>query len=132
MSRYFYTKKIELIDFSEIDSTYIAANKYLAFGLIKDLLENSLKISNVCLAYDQLAKLEIGDSLIRDFKHRITAWFSEACASDSFTQIGQDTLVCILKFDVLNISELDLLKACMRWTDNEVAKRHSEADQASK
>lgn len=37
--------------------------------------------------------------------------------------IGQQTLISILNFDYLRISEFDLLQACLRWTDAEVKRR---------
>ena len=82
------------------------------------------------MIYDQLMKLAISDSLTGDLKRKIARECSSACASDSFKQIDEDTLVSILSFNLLNIAELDLLKACMRWTDGEVARQN--AGQANK
>ena len=114
----------------------MSANKYLVSSLIEDLTdhitENCSKIPNVCVIYDQLLKLAISDSLTNDVKRRIATNFSAACASDSFKQIDEETLVSILKFNMLNIWELELLKACMRWTDSEVARRGLDANQANK
>ena len=52
------------------------------------------------------------------------ARFSEACVSDSFLQISESTLVAILNFNKLNISEFELLKACIRWIDSEEARQN--------
>lgn len=115
-------------------------------SLVQDLddciKENSLLIPNVCLVYDQLLKLKIhfekspkspiSESLIDDVKILIAFRFSEACASDSFNQISEDTLVSILNFNMLNISELDLFKACIKWTDNEMLRQELEPNQANK
>lgn len=110
--------------------------RYLASNLIEDLAEhlvqNCLNVANVCVIYDQLLKLAISESLISKVKVRMATQFSTACASDSFKQIDEDTLVAILNFRTLNITELELLKACLRWTDNEVVKRQLVADRTSK
>ena len=57
---------------------------------------------------------------------------SEAFASDDFRKIDEDTLIHILKFNRLNITELDLLKACLRWTDSEFERRHLEGEEVDK
>ena len=125
MPRYFYSKKVE-IDLLEIHPTYVAANKYLASDLIKDLtdliINNRLEVLNVCVIYDQLLKLGICESLIGEVKNLIVARFSEACASNSFLRISENTLVAILSFNKLNTAELELLKACFRWIDSQVPK----------
>ena len=134
--RFFYTKSVEEIDLSEMHNTYMAANKYLALSLIQEitdyLIRKSTDVLNVCVIFDQILKLTIGDSLISDVKGRIAAMFREACTSDSFKQISQDTLITILNFNMLNIAEVELLKACLRWTDKEVVKQNLEANQANK
>ena len=134
--RHFYTGKLDEIDLAEIYPTYMAGNKYLASDLIQDLTDYITKscenVSNFCVIYDQLKKLGIEDSLASDLKSKMMDRFSEACASPSFEKISRDTLVSILKFDYLNISEIELLKACLRWVDCEASRQHPGADPASK
>ena len=114
----------------------MAANKYLAFELIKDLTDHIAKncedVSNVSLIYDQLLKLGIKDPLVSEIEQRIATRFFEVCASESFEQIDEKTLVSILNFNILNVSEFELLKVCLRWTDNKVARQRLSAGQASK
>ena len=136
LSRYFYTRNVQEIDLAEMPPTFVAANKYLVCDLIRDLADHitrsCLDVSNAFLIYDQLLQLAIDDPLVNDIKFRIQTGFSEACADDIFNQIDKNTLIDILKFNWLNIAEMKLLKACLRRTDSEVARRHSTADQASK
>ena len=89
-------------------------------------------MANVCVIYDQLLKLAISESLIGEVKFTIARKFSEACASDSFMQIDESTLVAILNFRWLNIPELNLLKVCLKWADNEATRHDSAADTTSK
>ena len=115
---------------------FIRSRRYLASNLIEDLtdhiIKNGLNVANVCVIYDQLLKLAIDESLIGEVKLRMATKFSEACASDSFLQIDEDTLVAILSYSCLNIREVELLKICLRWAESEAARRDSAADAASK
>ena len=47
-------------------------------------------------------------------------------------KIDKDTLVAILNFPSLNIREVDLLEICLKWAENEAARRNSAADAGSK
>ena len=111
----------------------MAADKYLATELIADLADHLEKnisdVSNVCMIYDQLLKMKLDD---KKAKLMIALRSPDAFASESFRQIDESTLISILRFNSLNIAELDLLKASMRWTDSEVARQGLVANQANK
>ena len=111
--------------------------------LIRDLAdylaEKCREIPNVCVIFDQLLKLatlieksQISRETCESLKFLIGAGFSNACASASFNEISEDTLVAILHFHMLNISELDLLKACFKWTEHQVVSLKLEANQSNK
>ena len=113
---------------------HIRLPRYLATDLIEDLTDHivkNLNVSNVCMICYQLLKLTTSESLIGEVKLRTATQFSKACASDSFKQIDEDTLVAILNFNILNISELELLKACLRWTESQVVQQHLEMNRTS-
>lgn len=109
----------------------MAATKYLLVDMIDDLngyVKHSLNVSNACIVYDQMlafkAKLNgpIEESRLRCITI-IKANAEEAIKADTFTAINQQTLISILNFDYLRISEFELLKACLRWTDAELKRR---------
>ena len=114
----------------------MSANKYLAYNLIKDLKDHIIRsytnISNVCSVFNELQRLASNKKLLHDVKLMIATSCSEVCASDGFRQIEENALVAILKSNRLYIGELDLLKACLRWTDSEVERRHLKREEVDK
>ena len=131
----------------------VSFSRYVVMDLIRDLadhlVEKCRKIPNFCVIYDQLLKLatlieesqilpESSESLksliesSESLKSLIAARFSKACASASFKEISEGTLVSILSFHMLNISELDLLKVCLKWTEHKMVSQKLEANQSKK
>lgn len=92
---------------------------------------------NVCLIYNQLLKLELGDeSLIKEAGRKIKE-AERMIKTDEVTlyfipEIDQHTLESILRFDQLYIKESTLLSYCLDWTDVELEKRGLEATAENK
>jgi len=49
-----------------------------------------------------------------------------------FVNISQDTLVDLLSMDALNIKEIDVLKSCGKWIDEEIKRQNLELNQTNK
>lgn len=115
-----------MFDLSEFNETYKAADKYLVYyfasSLIKQL-EKYLYVSNCVIIYDQLMQLDAGNDLLTKSKTMIELYSAEAFKSKQFEKIGQDTLINLLKFKQLNITEFEILDACSRWVNAEVIRR---------
>lgn len=131
ISRFFYSKQVE-IDLAEIYETVEAATKYMVSDLLLALHEfvmGKLKdVSSACLLFDQLIKIErtFGNEALHrplpmdDLRCVIQVNCADAFKSESFEHIDQETLIEIMKFDELNIKEIDLLKSCIRHVDVEL------------
>lgn len=143
MRRFFYSKEID-INASEIYETLEAATKYMVRDLIVALHELVMRklddVPNSCLLFDQLVKIE--STFGYDGLHQPLPFESlqrvieinavRAILNDSFEDIAQETLIQILKFDKLNIEELDLLKSCIRHTEVELSRLGLDATVANK
>jgi hypothetical protein len=57
---------------------------------------------------------------------------SEAIASDGFSDINQVTLVELLKREPLNVEEVDLFKAVIKWSEAECSRKGIEANAKNK
>ena len=60
--------------------------------------------------------------------HFIDLKANEAVASDGFSDINQATLVELLKREPLNIEEVDLFKAVLKWSEAECSRKGIEAN----
>ena len=116
--------------------TYLAADKYLVEELKDELIlgsMNRLNKFNVCLLLDQFLKIpldEIGGlvckekgAILNGFKKFIQAFSKDAFGSEAFNEIEKDTLIHLLSLEFLNLSETDVLNACLRWTNAEVKRQ---------
>ena len=124
-NRYLYGHKIgDDFNLSEIAETYTVADKYLVVGL-NDVLFNhikeSLDIFNCCLIYDQLFKIQKDDlPVLKHVKSFIKYNTKKVVEHEFFTKIDENTLLDLLMMDELSVSEIELLKACDRWVNEEL------------
>ena len=124
---YLYGHKIgDDFNISEIAETYAAADKYLVDGL-NDVLfryvKQNLDTFN-CLIYDQLIKNQKANPLILDpVKCFIKLNTKQVVENEFFTKIDEDTLLDLLTMDGLSISEIELLKACARWVNEQLLRK---------
>ena len=129
-ARYIYSKKIQ-VPLPELFESHMAANKYLLAEMVDDLnghIKSSLSPANCCIIYDQMLAFKSKlNGPIEESKLKCAALIErnaeEAFKSDTFPLISEQTLISILNFKLLRIPEIDLLKACLTWTDAEVKRR---------
>ena len=57
---------------------------------------------------------------------------NEILASDGFSDINQTTLVMLLKHEPLNVQEVDLFKAVLKWSEAECSRKGMEANAKNK
>ena len=117
--REIYGYKVDLSkSISELCETYQASDKYLVFGFTKNLIESFEKVldeENCLLMFEQLFKLKLENNFINKTKAVIEMKIGNALGYVNFKQIDEDTLICLLNFKQLNISEVEILKACKSW-----------------
>lgn len=98
-----------------------------------DYLLTDLNESNCCLIYDQMMNFQNVNLLqLDDVKVMIINDTKKAFESEYFTKIQPSTLISLLNFDKLNISELDLLKACWRYVKDNVNAFENDSSKESK
>ena len=122
--RYIYSNKIDF-DLSQIYESYKSLDKYLVHGFQDKLLghiENNLNKSNCCIIFDQLLKIEKENVCLDFIESFIKINSSAALHSDSFLQIDLHSLIRLLNFDYLNVSEFEILEACARWVHAKLKK----------
>lgn len=105
-------------------------DKYLVHDFQERLLEhieNNLNKSNCTLIFDQLLKIEKENVCLDLVESFIKLNASAAFHSDSFLQIDQQSLIRLLNFDYLNVSEFDILIACLRWAHAKLKEANKKA-----
>ena len=105
----------------------MAADKYLVnhFGqAFFDYVKSKLNTESSCLIYDQLVKIgEREEIRLAEVRSLIIENSRETIGSEHFTQVDQETLTSLLSLDRLNIDELDLLAAVLKWVDCEMQRQ---------
>lgn len=82
--------------------------------------------SNVCLIYEQLIKIQKDEKSLNEVKKMIQFNTSAAFNSEYFQQLSEDALIGILNLDYLSTKEIDILRACHKWLENNLKKRKVE------
>lgn len=89
-----------------------------------DRVRERLNDSTCCLIFDQLTKLQSDKTnlLLSETREYIKSNSRAVFQSNEFLQIDEDALIALLSFERLNISEIDLLKACCKWLESEIGR----------
>lgn len=90
-------------------------------------LANNMSVDNVCLIY-QHSMLYDEDKLVQKCHAFIEMRTEDIVHSPSFLNIPQTTLLEIVSFDRLTISELDLFKMCSLWAIEECKRQDIEVN----
>ena len=131
--RFLYTDECNLTTDNAVFVLYLA-KKYIVPYLAQkcvEFLEANLAVENVFTVLQQALqfnekKLEKKCLELTDLKT------SEAVACDAFTDINEATLAHILKRDSLNVKEVDLFKAVLKWSEAECSRKGIEANAKNK
>ncbi|CAM1293995.1 BTBD6 (predicted) [Pycnogonum litorale] len=114
--KYIYCDMIDL-NTDNVLATLYAAKKYIIPHLARacvTFVETSLTTHNACLLLSQ-SKLFEEPELMHRCWEVIDAQTSMAIASDGFTDIDFETLMSLLGRETLNVKELDLFEAAIKW-----------------
>lgn len=83
--------------------------------------------ANCCLIYDQLIQIPTETSFLDSIEMMIMKNTKIAFASDQFVKINRNTLIKILKLKYLEIDEIEIMKACLRWINEELKRENCDS-----
>lgn len=122
------SKEIQLENFAELCHT---AERYEVNDLFDFLMEhmkkNILNESNCLQVFDVFMRIGREDLARKHVRELIVKDARPVFASDFFTTISEQMLIDLLQIDTLNLSEIDLLKAVVRWVNGQLVRRRLES-----
>ena len=131
--RFLYTDECNLTADNAVFVLYLA-KKYIVPSLAEkcvEFLETHLAAENVFVVLEQALKFD-EEKLEKKCWDMIDMETSEAVVSDGFTDISQSTLVEFLKRESLNVEEVDLFKAVVKWSEAECLRQEKETNGTNK
>ena len=131
--RFLYTDECNLTTDNAVFVLYLA-KKYIVPSLAQKCFEYfdaNFAAENVFIFFQQA--IQFHDNKLEekcwDF---IDLKTSKAVASDGFSDINQATLVKLLEREPLNVEEVDLFKAVIKWSEAECSRKGIEANAKNK
>ena len=122
--RFLYTDDCKVTAENAIGVLYLA-KKYLISSLAEKcckILEASIKPENVFAVLEQAVHFD--EKELEEKSWNIIAKKTQECLnSEAFCDIGLQTLNSLLKKESLAVTEVELFKAVLKWTDNECARQ---------
>ena len=122
--RFLYTDDCKITAENAIEVLYLA-KKYLISSLAKkccEILEESIKPENVFTVLEQAVQFD--EKELEENSWNIVLTRTQECLnSEAFCDIGLDTLNALLKRESLAVTEVELFKAVLKWTDSECARQ---------
>lgn len=114
----------------------MAGDKYQVYKMSEIMfayIKNILSTSNCCIVYDQLMKFPSEYVVPLDQVKNIIRYNSQVAFTNKyFINISQKTLVDLLNFDSLSIKEIDVLKSCAKWVDEDIKRLNLESNKTNK
>ena len=122
--RFLYTDDCKITAENAIGVLYLA-KKYLISSLAEkcsEILEASIKPENVFVVLEQAIQFDEKD--LEEKSWDIVSKKTRECVnSEAFCDIGLHTLNALLKKTWLPVTEVELFKAVLKWTDSECARQ---------
>ncbi len=121
---FIYTDKCDLTADNVVSVMYLS-KKYIVPSLTKkcvEIMENSLDVENVLRILEQAIHFD-EDELEMKCLHLVESRTAEVAATEAFNNISHKTLTSILKRDNLNIPEVALFQAVLKWCDEQCSKK---------
>ena len=131
--RFLYTDDCNLTADNAVFVLYLA-KKYIVPSLAEkctEFLEANLATENVFVVLQQALQFD-EKKLEKKCWGMIDLKTSEAIVSDAFTDITQSTLAEFLKRESLNVKEVDLFKAVVKWSKAECLRQGKESSTENK
>ena len=122
--RFLYTDDCKITAENAIGVLYLA-KKYLISSLAEkccEILEASIKPENVFVVLEQA--IQFDEKELEEKSWDIVSTKTRECVnSEAFCNIGLHTLNALLKKKWLPVTEVELFKAVLKWTDSECARQ---------
>ena len=127
--RFLYTDECNLTTDNGVSVMYLS-KKYIVPSLTEKCvnnLESSIKAENVMSILEQATHFD-------ESKLEMSCWefiksnTKQAVASTDFNNVSQKTLASLLRLNELNIVEVELFRAVLKWSDFQCSKKHMESD----
>ena len=122
--RFLYTDDCKIIAENAIGVLYLA-KKYLISSLAEkccEVLEASIKPENVFAMLEQA--IQFDENKLEEKSWNVISKKTQECLnSEAFCDMGLHTLNALLKKESLAVTELELFKAVLKWTDIECARQ---------
>jgi hypothetical protein len=131
--RFIYTDECNLTTDNAMSVLYLAT-KYIVSSLVQKcikFLEANLAPENAFTVVQQAIRY-IEEELEKKSWDLIELHTYEAVTSDAFTSIDQETLAKLLKRESLNVKEVDLFNAVLKWSEAECSRKGTEANTKNK
>ena len=122
--RFLYTDDCKITAENAIGVMYLA-KKYLISPLAEKcckVLEASIKSDNVFVVLEQAVKFDESDLEAKCWDI-VSSKTQECITTEAFCNIGPHTLNALLKKKTLEIEEVHLFTAVLKWVDNECARQ---------
>ena len=122
--RFLYTDDCKITAENAIEVLYLA-KKYLISSLAEkccQILEASIKPENAFAVLEQA--IQFDEKELEEKSWNIFSKKTQECLnSEAFCNIGLHTLNALLKKERLAVTEVELFKAVLKWTDSECARQ---------
>ena len=131
--RYLYTDECNLSTDNAMFVLYLA-KKYIVPSLAEkctEFLEANLGAENVFILLKQAVQF-VEDELVRKCWDWIDLKTADVVASDAFTDVDKATLAQLVKRESLNVKEVDLFNAVLKWSEAECSRKGIEANPKNK
>ena len=122
--RYLYTDDCKITAENAIGVMYLA-KKYLIWSLAEkccNVLEASIKPDNVFALLEQAVQFDENDLEAKCW-NKVSEKTQKCVNTEAFCDIGSHTLNALLKKETLDITEVELLNAVLKWVDSECARQ---------
>ena len=122
--RFLYTDDCKITAENAIGVLYLA-KKYLISSLTEkccEILEASMKTENVFVVLEQAIQFDEKELEAKSWDI-VSKKTQECLNSEAFCDIGLHSLNALLKKERLAVTEVELFKAVLKWTDSECARQ---------
>ena len=131
--RFLYTDECELTADNVVSVMYLA-KKYIVpslSGKCVDSLRSFMTAENAMSILEAATKFDEKE-LVKNCLELIESNTRKAIASNDFDNISQTTLATLLKLDNMDVSEVELFRAVLRWSDSQCSKNDMEPTNENK
>ncbi len=124
---FIYTDKCDLTADNVVSVMYLSKKYIVPFLTEKcvKIMENCVDVENVLRILEQAIHFD-EDELEMKCLHLVESHTAVVAATEAFSNISHKTLACVLKRDQLNIPEVELFQAVLKWCDEQCSKKQLE------